>query len=778
MFCSKCGAELPDGAQFCSKCGQKTGGESSPSEAAQSAPVYSAGGAGYEAQSAPVFSTDGGAVGPETDASQPYTAPAAAKQRPRGCLIVFIVLAVIFALIFVFGVVFSMFGSYSDGSSSATGYSGTASSSSSSWTSGDYDYQYGGVYGEDVAISGLRDKYTVLKGDGSDTATVMVYMIASDLESEGGFATSDLQEMIGADSLENINLVLQTGGTSKWNNSVMTSGICQRWLVSTDGLYALGDVGRTSMTSADTLGDFIRFSAEKYPADRYILILWDHGGGTMYGYGYDELYPNSSMSLYALDKALTDGGVKFDFVGFDACLMSTLETAYMLEEHADYLIASEETEPGCGWSYSGWLSALNSDTSIDTVKLGARVADDYVSACKELGSTYGGGTLAVTDLREIPYAYDMMCDFLKDSDTALSDYKYDTISRARSDARGYGEGNYQQVDVVDLAYRMGMENSDAVIAAVKSAVKYRNQTDDMAGSHGLAMYFPYTDYSYYNNVLQVENSIGLGDEYTGFFTRFLNAMLSGRSMKQNSAAQQLTGNADASATENYTQYDWYDPQTAASLQGNYTALDETLPITQKGDEYVLSLTDEQWSNIVKLELQVFADDGEGYIDLGSDDFWEFDDDGDLYVRFDYQWVTLDGTIVPYYAESYDYTSDDWYSYGYVPAEIGGEDAEIVVRWDADHPDGFVAGYRRPADTQASKGLIELTEGTAIDIVCNYYTYDGTYDDQYYLGDTLTVPAGGLTVSYGDIGNSNTLIWYALTDIHQNVSYTESVSYTD
>ena len=81
------------------------------------------------------------------------------------------------------------------------------------------------------------------------------------------------------------------------------------------------------------------------------------------------------MTLSQISKALRDGGVKFDFVGFDACLMATAETALMLNPYADYMIASEETEPGIGWYYTNWLTALGSNTSIPTVDLGKKIVD-------------------------------------------------------------------------------------------------------------------------------------------------------------------------------------------------------------------------------------------------------------------------------------------------------------------------------------------------------------------------------------------------------------------
>ena len=113
-----------------------------------------------------------------------------------------------------------------------------------------------------------------------------------------------------------------------------------------------------SMTDPNTLASFIQFCAKEAPADRYILIFWDHGGGSVTGYGYDERYPNDTMDIGEIGKALKNGGVKFDLVGFDACLMGTLETAIAVEPYADYMLASEESEPGTGWYYTRWLQML------------------------------------------------------------------------------------------------------------------------------------------------------------------------------------------------------------------------------------------------------------------------------------------------------------------------------------------------------------------------------------------------------------------------------------
>ena len=736
MFCNKCGANIPDGALFCGKCG---GSQTSATS-------------GFQTSSTPPLSQNG---------AYPQYSQYPVKKK-SGCLKWIIILAVIIIVLAVIGYVV---GSFLD-SSAGNGFSGNDYYNALQY-SVDYDYKTGGVYAEPLSISGLRNKYTTIKGNDDDSFTVMVYMIASDLESNGGFATEDINEMLAAEFGDKVNVVIQTGGTTAWNNNTFDASTSQRWLICSDGFYHIEDLGQKNMTKPDVLSDFIAFGAKEFPANRYALILWDHGGGTMWGYGYDENYPNDYMDLHELDKALSDGGVKFDFVGFDACLMSTLETAYMLENHADYLISSEETEPGCGWYYTDWLTALNLHPSIDTVELGEKIIDDFVSKCSSLDYD-AGATLSIVDLREIPYTYDQLCTYLEASSEELNNYHYDEVSHARNNARDYGEGNYQQVDIADLAYRLSLNNSDEVIAAIKSAVKYRNQTDNMRGSHGLAMYFPYSDYSSYNNVLDIQQSIGIGEEYTDFFGRFLNVMLSGRS-------------SSARAEDNDSQYDWYDEQTVSDFEGeyNYNEYDELVINENNNGDFVLQLSNDQWKSITNINLEAYLDDGEGYVDLGTDNVWSCDENGDLLVEFDYTWVSVNGQTVSYYVEQeYDNGSDDWYTYGYSPANINGEYVEIIIYWDNENPDGYIAGYRPyyEGDGVATKGILPIEEGTEIQFVYDYYDYDWNYVDTYCLYDPIIMTSEPLTVSYEGVADYNALIWYKLTDIYQNDFYTESVVY--
>ena len=219
-------------------------------------------------------------------------------------------------------------------------------------------------------IAGVREKRTNIIGNNKDVVTIMVFMCGSDLESKNAMGVYDLVEMANADFSDNVNLLVYTGGSKTWHTDSISARYNQIYRVIGDGKIQclVENAGTGAMVDPDTLTSFIEYGVENFEANRYALIFWDHGGGTVSGYGYDEKYPNAgSMSLSQIDKALTNADVEFDFVGFDCCLMATTETALMLSEHADYMIGSEESEPGIGWYYTDWLTKLSKNTSMPTL---------------------------------------------------------------------------------------------------------------------------------------------------------------------------------------------------------------------------------------------------------------------------------------------------------------------------------------------------------------------------------------------------------------------------
>jgi len=315
-------------------------------------------------------------------------------------------------------------------------------------------------------------------------------------------------------------------------------------------------------------------------------------------------------------------------------------------------------------------------------------------------------------------------------------------------------------------------DSDAQLAeAIDSAVKCNGSSDYDA--HGLAMYFPYDYPEYYSDVMAQMNEFGYGAECEPFFDDFLSILTGGQIQYAEQGGSGVLGQ-EADEPADYSGYSWYTEDEVEDIW-DY----DELEVTDKGDYYALSLSDEEWENVNGITVWVYLDDGEGYVDLGEDNMYEFDEDGDLVVDFDYTWIALDGQVVPYYFE-YETPSgaDEWYTYGYVPATLDdGTEIEIMVYWDEEHLGGYVAGYRvvQSSDTLSApqKGLKSFEDGDVIDFSCDCYTYDGEYDGVYSFGENLTVD-GEISVSYEYVGDFTTNVCYELTDIYNNSITTEII----
>ena len=233
---------------------------------------------------------------------------------------------------------------------------------------------------------------------GEDLAawTVMFYLCGSDLESKYGYATGNLEEIAqckrhtsilgdiareygdevddsDVQQPEQVHVLIQTGGSKTWRargelNMNISSDCLQRWYYDAnkadaspeemgEGFLLKEELPLASMSDPGTLTDFIRWSAEMYPAEKYALVLWDHGGGAK-GIIIDELYDGDMMRLEELHNALADANVPLEVVLFDACLMANLETACAISDSARWMCASEEVVAGKGTAIGDWLQRL------------------------------------------------------------------------------------------------------------------------------------------------------------------------------------------------------------------------------------------------------------------------------------------------------------------------------------------------------------------------------------------------------------------------------------
>ena len=443
------------------------------------------------------------------------------------------------------------------------------------------------------------------------------------------------------------------------------------------------------MTDEDELADFISFCKERAPADRYFLIFWDHGGGSVSGFGHDEYSPNDTMNIGEISDALKKGGVRFDFIGFDACLMATLETAIAIEPYADYMIASEESEPGSGWYYTGWLEMLDENSSTNTLNLGRRICDDFISKNRMYASAVGT-TLSVTDLSEMDeIVAKRLASFGQGLTQQLRDKDYISVSKARNASREFAStSRLDQIDLVDFCNRLGSPEGAHLAEAVRSAVKY-NRTGNVSDAYGLSIYFPYSSLRSVNSMISLCEDIGVDSGWTeglrtwatmeqsgqiaaspssgwGSSSGSLIDILLGYGSSANGGYYSADGGYYSTdggyystdglyyGSDDYSTVLPYDVEedsltgsgilelAAELLFGRAPVSSATLTLTRKGGKHVLELDEEMWEQITDAELEVFADDGGGYLDLGLDNVLEYDEDGNLIDEWDGTWLTLNG----------------------------------------------------------------------------------------------------------------------------------------
>lgn len=661
--------------------------------------------------------------------------------------------------------------------------------------------------------SGSRAKRTQILGNNQDTVTLMVYMCGTDLESKYGMASSDMEEMRQASTAfgNNINLIVYTGGCKAWKTSSISSSVNQIYKISGGQVTRLvSDDGSKAMTDPDNLANFIKYCSSNYPANRNQLILWDHGGGSVSGYGYDEKNQKSgSMDLAGISKALKKGGVTFDFVGFDACLMATAETALMLNDYADYLIASEETEPGIGWYYTDWLQKLAKNSSTPTIEIGKNIVDDFVSECAKKCKGQKT-TLSVIDLAEFSNTVPSdLSAFSKSITTKINNKEYEEISNARYKTREFASSSrIDQVDLVNLAENMGTSEGEALKKSIKNAVKYNRTSSNMTNAHGVSIYFPYQRTSYVDSACSTYNQIGMDSDYANCIRQFAKLETSGQiaaggslsplgSLFGGGASSGSSGSADmigqllgaflgggssgrsiAGLDSSNTGFmEGADSSDTADYLAEHYFDASNLIWTEEDGKYILDLPDAQWDMVHGIDKNMFYDDGNGYIDLGIDNTFTYNDDDDLVADTDRNWLSINGQPVAYYhTDTIEYDGDDVIT-GYVPAFLNGDRVKVIIVFDKENPDGYIAGaepaYVNGETDTVAKEMTELQVGDTLEFICDYYSYDKVYQDTYYLGEPMKVTEN-MQISNTDVGDGEVRIMYLITDIYNQQYWTDTI----
>lgn len=352
-----------------------------------------------------------------------------------------------------------------------------------------------GYDGQDCmsCATGFEDDGGMCKPD--HVWTVLAYMNAdNDLETA---AIADLEEMMQVGSGSGVHVVVLLD-TFVGGGHVL--------YVEPGQSVTVANLGEPDLGDWRTLRDFGVWAVHRYPAERYALILWDHGHGWSDRHGRwvgplqrgfsEDVHGGAgriSISGGELDRALegikTAAGSNIDVLGFDACLMGMWEVARTAAPHANLLVASEENEPADGWPYEVVLGALVSDPAMSATTFAENVVDAYHDASPM------HFTLSATDLVVVADLDDTIASLVE----ALVAHPalFDEVDGVRLETQGFGDSDFRDLrDLVERILAIPNLPADVLGAAgalstgLEGAILHHRALSTHPNARGLSIYLP------------------------------------------------------------------------------------------------------------------------------------------------------------------------------------------------------------------------------------------------------------------------------------------------
>ena len=364
-----------------------------------------------------------------------------------------------------------------------------------------------------TTVNGLSTtcEINVVEPSDKDAYTIMVYICGANLESDDGLASKDIEEMRSVeDQPDEVNIIFETGGATAWKRNIIkgngankvTAGELGRYHIEDNDFIQDGSVTYQSMGASSTLQSFLTWGFTNYPAEKYGLILWNHGGA-MNGCCYDETENNDCLTADEVDLAVSNARTaknitdKLEFITYDACLMAVQDIAEVNSHNFNYMLSSQESEGGYGYDYDAWLPLLYEDADVDTVELLSLIGDTFLEEEKKY---YNDQTQSAYDLSKMPAYYNAFEAFAQKASTVVtSSSEWSTFKSAIYGAKKYGgDGGIYSFDVYDV--KGAMENvkdnysslsneTQAVIDAIDDLVVYENHHKGTSGC-GINLFCP------------------------------------------------------------------------------------------------------------------------------------------------------------------------------------------------------------------------------------------------------------------------------------------------
>ena len=387
---------------------------------------------------------------------------------------------------------------------------------------------------DELAGSGMASEGKGSRAAGQAKWTFMVYM-AGDNNLDGA-ALRDIAEMARAGSTKDVNILVQLDRIE--DNLTRRFRITQGGGFKKDCLESFGD---TNTGDPQILYDFVKWAADSYPADRYALILWNHGSGwwedaksraagpvekkprrrlfrqpVRYPVPQEQLNlpaPQEHRSICYDDTSGGDAldnrelrivlagicallGRKIDLLGMDACLMNMVEVAYQLRESVNVIVGSEIEEPFDGWPYAEILTRLIARPRHDAAALARWIVKSYLLSYKGKDETVTQSALDVSRIGEMIIRIDALSETL----LAAIDADSKLIENAWRRSPRFYDDNY--IDLAcftkNLRKKAGAEieaKANDLLAAMKTGkgraiLRQGKIGREVRGTCDLSIYFP------------------------------------------------------------------------------------------------------------------------------------------------------------------------------------------------------------------------------------------------------------------------------------------------
>ena len=627
-----------------------------------------------------------------------------------------------------------------------------------------------------------------------ETTTLLLYLCGTDLQDAGCMDLFEIAEVEAGDAM---NLVALCGGAEEWDLEDLQGG-SRTFAVIRDGYFEeLEDWGEKSMGDPESLEEFLSYGLAEYPADRTVVVLWDHGAGTEGGICFDETADDDGLTLTEINDVLGQleesvPGYHINIFGCDACMMATYEMAAMLSHHpVDYYVASEELEPGNGWYYTGWLQALAEDPSISDEDLCGVIIDTFMEAGLQ-DDPDDTLTLSAVRLSEIRALENSLEDFASVMTGEIQSGNLSAIRRGRSRMYTFGSFNDGSWDMVDLGTALDTyAQFDAGKAAeakkcLEKAVVASAQTDNLDICSGLSVLIPQDTvdgFEEYREGFELPEAI---PNWLEFVDAYVTTLQGGSYHFTATAAEQTSGESIQGTTfTGSPATGWLEWDDEAE---DYVETDREgteIAISDSTQGFTAMLSQEDLANLDYVEgmlmMAISDEDGETYVEFGSMQNnlvdWET---GQVVSLFDGTWPTFGGQLVVLY----DQIQNGNTRRSLIPVKLNGEATYLVVSFPADGSEGRIIGANAGYDENGLpiRNTTKLKNGDVIiPVYTMYYEEEGLEDLQEaeFDGDEI-IWQDGMTVTFEDLGDeeepTEMLFCFIFNDIFGDYTMSEFISF--